>query len=356
MALERPAWAGLARSGLTMDTLLRARSVATYDAWARALRAFLRFAASGGSSCSGRPLRLSPELVAEFALSLRVMGRAAATAEATWGALLSALRFLGVTVDSSVATDLLRRGLRASRPAPAPRPAGVPVSRLLDAALRMPLSTPVQRRDRLLVLLALLLGARPVDLTRVVRDDPRYFLVDTSFLRLRLSRDKSSQLAAKAASRWLHLPSDAPFGLRGALAAVLRDAPRERVHALPASGLHVVAPLFVCLDGRRFGEPLSVDSVSFILRRFLAYSVPTALTLEARHIRAISASSAYELGVPLDEVCRHFRWQSAATFLDHYQRWNVETRLPSLPEGPQDGSRVGLAFAAALHRFRSLHT
>lgn len=339
-----------------MEALLSARSMATYDAWARALRAFVRFAAPRSDPAAGRPVRLSPELVAEFSLSLRASGRAASTAEASWGALLSALRFLDVAVEGSTPTDLLRRGLRASRPAPAPRPAGVPVSKLLDSALRMPQLSPVQRRDRLLVLLALLLGARPVDLTRIIRDDPRYLLTDGDMIRLRFSRDKSSQLAARAASRWIHIPAGEPFGVRDALTAVLRDAPRERVHALSTPDHHIVAPLFVCLDGRRFGEPLRVDSVSEVLRRFLACAVPATLILQARQIRAISASSAYELGLPLDEVCRHFRWRSGETFLEHYQRWNVESRLDTIPEGPQDGSRVGLVFAAALHRFRGQGT
>ena len=190
-----------------------------------------------------------------------------------------------------------------------------------------------------------------MDLTCIARSDSRFATADGGVLRLRFLRDKSSQLSGSVVSRWLHFFSTPDFPLVDWWREVVNDVQRTRIRAVPAPGGILFHPLFVCLDVRKFGEPLDTATISNILRRFLTALGASPLQSQARMVRSFSASSAYELGVPIDEVCRHFRWKDSNTFLSHYHRWDVE-RPVSVPEGPRDGSRVSLAFGMALRRLQ----
>jgi hypothetical protein len=349
--------AGAGALGEFVETLEASRSRATVARWARAFARFVSFAVSAGlvprdwcAWLQGRP-SVPAGVFSAFALDLKRRGLAAATIDKEWGALGAALRLLGVSTPLSTLDEIFRQGVRAGRAPPSEAVPGLPVSRLMLAVLRLPSRSPLERRDRLLVAMAIAFGARPVDLTRVARSDSRFATAEHGVLRLRFLRDKSSQLSGSVVSRWLHFFSTPEFPIVDWWHEVVSDVQRTRIRAVPAPGGVLFHPLFVCLDSHKFGEPLDVDTISHILRRFLAPLGVSPRQAQARMIRSFSASSAYELGVPVDEVCRHFRWKDPGTFLSHYHRWDVELPI-SIPEGPRDGSRVSLAFGLALHRLQ----
>lgn len=331
-----------------MEWLTHSRSVATLNAWARALRHFQAFCQHSGEPC----VPPSPTTQIRFVDYLcRSRSLAVTTADRIWGDLGQAIRLLHGDLSSSFTTSLVRKGLRMARSLPAAPPPGLPISRLLRACLAMPRHSKVQRRDFALVLLALLLGARSADLVRVGRDDSRLLQLEESVVRLRLVRDKGSALSGRSVSRFLILPRLPDLDVGPAISSILSDVPRQRVVAHQRSQV-VWAPLFVRLDEDGFGRPLQVETVARILGRFLASVGVEGVQAHPRHIRSYAASSAYELGVPLDEVCLHFRWASEESFLRHYHRWDVEAPLRVLPPAPRDGSRVVLAFQAALRRLQ----
>jgi hypothetical protein len=338
-------------------TLEASRSRATLARWARAFSRFISFAVDAGFVPADWPawLRGRPSMPAgvfsAFAVELKRRGLAAATVDKEWGALTASLRLLGASTPESALDEVFRQGVRAGRAPPSEAIPALPVSRLLNAVLRLPSRSLVERRDRLLVALAVAFGARPVDLTRIARADSRFAIAEDGVLRLRFLRDKSSQLSGSIVSRWLHFASAPEFPIVDWWREVVNDVSRPRIRAVPAPGGVLFHPLFVCLDVRKFGEPLDVATISNVLRRFLLTVGASPKQAHARMIRSFSASSAYELGVPIDEVCRHFRWKDPGTFLGHYHRWDAERPI-SIPEGPRDGSRVSLAFVMALRRLQ----
>lgn len=324
--------------------LLAARASSTVDAWARALRLLRNFVQI--SAADWRSLTES-DLVRFLRFAVE-RGYAASTIHRLWGDLRSALQLFDLTLPSSRVLELSRQGLAASRAVPLPAPPAAAISTLLAAWQRMPSSSPVQRRDRALVLCALLLGARPSDLLAMGREPP-FLVFSADGVRLRFFRDKGSRLAARATSRVLCLLDSDLIDVSATLRAALADVPRTQVVArVDASA--VFAPFFVRLDVKGFGQRLDVDTVSRILSRFLASAGLAGPQARAREIRAYAASAAYELGAEERELCLHFRWQQVSTFLRHYYLRGVERRLEDPPSGPRDGSRVSLLFAAALRR------
>jgi hypothetical protein len=349
--------AGAVALGEFVETLEASRSRATVTRWARAFSRFVTFAVSANfvphDWCAwlrGRPA-IEAGVFSAFAVDLKRRGLAAATIDKEWGALGAALRLLGVATPPSTLDEVFRQGVRAGRAPPSEAVPGLPVSRLMLATLRLPARSRLERRDRLLVALAIAFGARPIDLTRIARLDSRFATTESGILRLRFLRDKSSQLSGSIVSRWLHFFSTPEFPIVDWWQEVVSDVQRTHIRAVPAPGGVLFHPMFVCLDARRLGEPLDVDTISHVLRRFLAGLGASPRQAQARMVRSFSASSAYELGVPVDEVCRHFRWKDSGTFLGHYHRWDVELPI-SIPEGPRDGSRVSLAFGMALRRLQ----
>jgi integrase len=323
----------------------RARTRRTWDAWALALRRFHEYAAA-----RARPRVAPSDVELSFFLQwlLASARLAPSTAHRVLADLRSALALFGVTTPLSQVSLLASQGLRRLRPLPALPPPSTPVSRLLAFWLRLSTQSAVDRRDRALVLAALLLGARPSDLTRLARDDVRVLHVDRHVVRVVVPGDKGSALRGGVASLPLFLPRWAPFDFGACVEQVLRDAPLRRF--VPAARRRVPRPLFVRLDSDGFGLPLAPTSVSRVLVRFLLAAGLSPAQARARFIRAYAASSAYELGVPISEVCRHFRWRHASTFADHYHRGDVERPLSLLPTGSLDGRRVVLAFFSAFVR------
>lgn len=333
----------------SVPLLQQGRARGTVDSWARAMRYFVEFRRHNDMEA------LPPSSSDAVAFGLYLLNRrslAPATAHRLWGALEQACRLLGWEVTSSLASSLARQGLRAMVAIPRAPPPGVPVSQLLQAWSRLPRTSLVEQRDAAIVLTTILLGARPIDITLLGRDDPRVLQIDDYTVRIRFANDKSRKLS-KRFSRWLFVPRVPAFDLGDVLLSWLRHIPRNRVVVSPTS-MSPIAPLFVRVDEAGFGRGLSVDTVSNILMRFLSSVGLVGVRGQARQIRAYSAASAFELGVPLDEILLHFRWKDARTFLDHYHRWMVEPVLDPIPPevagAPRDGSRVALAFAAALQR------
>jgi hypothetical protein len=326
-----------------MGDFTRARSVRTLDEWARALRYFGEF-----SRTRGVFQRLASPGVELALLDWLSAGRSTSTVSKIVGALRSALALLDEEEGEAVVLDLLRAGMRAGAPAAAPPPDGVPVATLLEHWRTMPVSSARERRDRAVVLAALLLGTRPRDLTCLRRGDPGLLRIGADGdVRLRFVADKGSRLVNAAASGFVFVPHVDDFPLGKVLQQVLSDVPEADVAAVDG-GL----PLFVSMDGTRRGQPLSVDTVSNILCRFLVSVGLRDDAAQARQVRAYVASSAYELGVDIQDICDHFRWSDAATFRRHYRRHGLEIPLPSLPRGGRRGFQVVRAFELALGRDR----
>ena len=275
-------------------------------------------------------------------------GLAATTMDRLLGDLRCALQLFGVRLPDGRRVELLRQGLAAFWPAPAPGVEVPAIASLLAGWRAMPSATALQRRDRAIVVLTIMLGLRPIDLLAIGRDQD-FPVFDPTALRLRLRRDKGSLLSGRPASRWLVLCDHPSLPVKEAVRWMLDDIPRERVYpAIDPSG--VFFPAFVCYDRAKYGKPLEPATISRILRRFLEGLGLQGERSKAHRIRSYAASAAYELGVDLQELCLHFRWVSSSTFLDHYYLRGVEVPLSPGPSGPRDGSRVSRAFAMALER------
>lgn len=331
---------------LVQPLLAQARSARTADAWARALRLLGDFIADAEPRPDWRAL--SEHDWTRFIAFCASRPLAAGTITRLWGDLRCALALFDVPLPSGRRLDLLRQGLGAVTTVPRPAPRAVGVSRLLLAWRDLPADTPIRRRDRALILLALLLGARPVDLLAVGRSDD-FLAFGQGNTRLRLFRDKGSRLGGRSVSRWLVLQDADVLPVSATIRACLEDVPRERVRPSVDPAV-VFFPAFVRMDRPRFGRPLESTTVSRILRRFLVGAGLPPPQTRAQLIRSFAASSAYELGLDLRELCLHFRWEDPSTFLRHYFLRGVEQPLDALPRGPRDGSRVSAAFAAALRR------
>lgn len=328
-----------------MSLLARARSERTAGAWARALRRFRVF-------CAEHPkvswTNLGEDDLVLFLRDVAAAGLAATTIGRLMGDLSCALSLLGVVLPGGRRVELLRHGLAAFRPPPAPGVEVPAVADLLRGWSAMPKDTPLARRDRAIVLLAILLGLRPADVLAMGRDQD-FLVLGPTAVRLRLLGDKGSLLSRRPASRWLVLCDSPLIPVRETIQLVLDDLPRERVYPRIDPPL-IFFPLFVRYDREAFGKPLQAVTVSRILRRFLEGLGLEPDRAKASRLRSYAASAAYELGIDIQELCLHFRWASPGTFLQHYYRRGVETALVPGPSGPRDGSRVSLAFAMALER------
>jgi hypothetical protein len=226
-------------------------------------------------------------------------------------------------------------------------PEGVRVAALIARWKAMTSETPLDRRNRAMVLCAILLGTRPRDLTCMVRSDDEFLHVsETGDVRIRLVADKGSRLVGVAASSFLFVPHVEEFSLAEALSDMMDDVPDHEVQ--PVDGR---LPLFVTLAGLRRGAVLSVDTVSNVLAAFLESEGLTGRAAEARQLRAYVASSAYELGVDPQVLCDHFRWKSVDTFRQHYRRYAVEGQLDDTMTMGRHGSSVVYAFALAYRQY-----
>lgn len=334
-----------AAPSLVQPLLTQARSTRTVNAWARALRLLRQFILQEEPPPRWRSLTED-----DWTRFLRFCARRLAPSTITrlWGDVRSALALFDAQLPSGRRLELLRQGLGAVVSAPRPAPSAVAVSRLLLAWRALPQDTPVCRRNRAILLLGILLGARPADILSVGRNDD-FLAFDASSVRLRLFRDKGSRLGGRSTSRWLVLQDSPALPVAATLRAALADVPHSRVHPTVDPSA-VFFPAFVRLDRARFGYPLEPPTVSRIFQRFLLGAGVDPAQSKARLLRAYAASAAYELGVALQEVCLHFRWEDPSTFLRHYYFRGVEEPLASPPPGPRDGSRVSLAFAAAMRR------
>lgn len=269
---------------------------------------------------------------------------------ATVGKIAAALRSAWAVVDGEggeqVVLDLLRAGMRVMHPPTRAPPDGVEIARLLLAWEALPAGSALERRDRAIVLCALLLGARPRDLTCLVRGDSDLLRIsEEGEVRLRFVADKGSRLSGSAASAFIFVPFVGRFPLGATIRAALADIDEGEVAVTP-----VGRPLFVSLDGDRRGRALSVDTVSNVLSRFLERAGLVAEGAQARQVRAYVASSAYELGVDAQDICDHFRWRNVDTFRRHYRRHSLELPLEQLPRGQRRGFLVVRAFELALLR------
>lgn len=119
--------------------------------------------------------------------------------------------------------------------------------RLLRAWCELPVGTPLQERDRAVVLFALLLGARPGVVLKIGRD-PDFLKLDGS-TRFASASSKTRGLgwAGLLASRWLVLRNTSHLPVVDTVREVVDDVQRERVRPFvdPAA---VFFPLFGALD------------------------------------------------------------------------------------------------------------
>lgn len=335
-----------AAPSLLAGLLSRARSARTVDGWARALRLLHDFIVASAAPVDFRHLSESDWLrFVDFCIS---RGLAASTVNRLWSDTNAALALLGFSVPSSRRLLLVRAGLSAVSAVPKPQPSSASFESLLLAWRGLPSDSRVRRRDRALILLTLLLGARPIDVTTLGRTDS-FLSFFSAGLKLRLFRDKGSRLGGRTASRWLVLFDSEVLPVSRVLRDYIADVPLTRVHPFRDPST-VFFPLFVRLDRARFGYPLDPGTISKIISRFLVSAGISPANAQASRVRAFAASAAHELGVGLQEVCLHFRWESPATFLRHYFLRNSVAPLSTIPAGPRDGSRVSLVFSAALRR------
>ena len=326
-----------------VEALSRARGPRTWDEWSAALRRFSEFCTETGATRDPDDPRVELDFMAWLAVS-----RTPATASKVTGSLRAVWAVWRASRTDKVVTDLVRRGMRASMPATRAPPGGVPVAVLLEKWKSMDTSTPSERRDRAMVLCALLMGTRPRDLTCLVRgDDDFLHISDSGDVRLRFVADKGSRLGGVAASSYVFVPNVSEFSLAEALSDVTDDIHEGEIHEVDGK-----LPLFVVLSGTRRGFPLNVDTVSNVLARFLESVGLSDRAAQARQIRAYVASSAYELGVDPQALCDHFRWKSVDTFRQHYRRYAVETQIGDQLLSGRHGASVVHAFAVAYRQFK----
>jgi hypothetical protein len=324
-----------------VEALSRARGQRTWDEWAAALRRFHEFSQEQGST----PDPDAPGVELQFVAWLAGT-RTPATASKIAGSLRAAWAVLRTSPEERVLEDLVRRGMRAAMPAVRSAPEGVPIARLLKGWTLMPIGTPLARRDKAMVLCALLMGTRPRDLTCMVRGNDEFLhLADSGAARVRFRADKGSRLTGVAASAVVLIPHVEEFPIAEILQDVMQDIAETELQRVDGQ-----YPLFVTLSGSRRGTQLSVDTVSNVLGRFLETVGLSGRAAEARQIRAYVASSAYELGVDPQDLCDHFRWRSVDTFRQHYRRHAVERQLVGQPLSGRHGSSVVHAFALAFRQ------
>lgn len=321
-----------------MAALTRARGQRTWDEWSAALRRFSEFAQEGGTALEPDGPGVELRFMAWLAES-----RTPATASKVAGSLRAVWAVLRSSQGDKVVEDLVRRGMRAAMPATRAAPEGVPVARLLQVWKLMPSVTSLDRRNRAIVLCALLLGTRPRDLTCMVRGDDEFLHIsEAGDVRIRFLADKGSRLTGVSASSFVFVPNVEEFTLATTLQETMQDISEHELQMVDGR-----LPLFVSLTGTRRGVPLSVDTVSNVLVAFLESVGLTGRAAEARQVRAYVASSAYELGVDPQVLCDHFRWRSVETFRQHYRRYAVETQLGGQLLSGRHRSSVIHAFAVA---------
>ena len=252
----------------------------------------------------------------------------------------------GESPEKGSLVGLMHSGLVKMAPIPSVVQVSIPVSRLLLTWMSLPRQTRLQRRDRCMLLLAILLAARPIDLLRLSQDKTSVIAISETVVQLRFIGDKGSQLRGAVASRVISIPRDPLIDLGQVLGDYMAEIGDIDISISPLT--HKV-PLFFCMDAKRLGSPMKVETVSKVLTKFLRRSgAPKGVS--ARHMRAFVASSAYELGASVQAVCLHCRWESPTTFFRFYLKTDSERRLKVLPVGGRDGSIVPMVMYAVLRR------
>ena len=327
----------------TIDVWRKARSKETLDSWARSIRAYSEFnKGSPGFS------KFSESNLMSFVMNLKQdRDLAFSTVNRYVGDLIRVWSLLGGSPPSSAgATSLLRSGMVRMSPLPKVVLRTLTASDLLRAWTRMSSSSFVQRRDRCLILLSVLLAARPIDMLSLSRDKDSVVQISDSVVRLRFIVDKSSLLSSKS-SKVVTIPWDRLIDLGSVLEAYIQESSLYDV--APSPRIRGKQPLFFCVDKKRFGLPLQSDTVAKIMVRFLR-TAGAHSDVSARHLRSVVASSAFELGASLQAVCLHCRWRTTSVFLEHYLRSATEARLDNVPTTGEEGSVVPLVLYSAYQR------
>ena len=332
--------------GVPQETVMfwkGARTRDTFDSWARSLRAFSEFS---GLDADGY---LSDAKLSSFAVHLKVERKLAySTVNRYLGDLIRLWSLMGGEPPSPAGTtSLMRSGLRRLAPVPRVVLRTLTSSRLIQTWLALPSNSLLYRRNRCLLLIAILLAARPVDILSLSRDKLSIVSITDDIVSLRFVGDKGSLLRGSTSSRVITVPRDSVIDLGHVLNEYLLETAQFDV--VPSPRLKGSRPLFFCLDKKRIGLPLKVESVSRLMTSFLQRA-GAAADVSARHLRSIVASSAFELGASVQSICLHCRWESSTVFFNFYLRSCLEKRLEHLPATGGDGSTVPRVLFAAFHR------
>ena len=315
----------------------------TIDSWARALRAFSDFLGPKGFSFP------TDSKLSAFAVYLRMKRILAySTVNRYVGDLIRIWSLVGGDPPSSVGTaSLMRSGLSRLAPVPKVVLRTLTASRLVQTWRELPSGSLMQRRNRCLLLLAVLLAARPVNVLSLSRDKLSIVSVSDDMVSLRFVGDKGSLLRGSTASRIITVPRDPVIDLGHVLNEYILETAQFDIVPLPR--LRGSRPLFFCLDKKRVGLPLKVETISRLMTGFLR-KAGAEPDVSARHLRSIVASSAFELGASVQAICLHCRWESSTVFFNFYLRSCLENRLEQLPSSGGDGSTVPRVLIAAFHR------
>ena len=128
----------------------------------------------------------------------------------------------------------------------------IPVVKLLVTWRLLPARTSLQRRDRCLLLLAILLATRPVDILRLTQDKTSVISISDTVVLLRFIGDKGSQLRGAVASRVIAVPRDPVIDLGQVLGSYMTEIRNIDTSISP---LTRKVPLFFCMDTKRLENP-----------------------------------------------------------------------------------------------------
>ena len=323
-----------------MQVIRGGRSALTFNAWARALRVF----ASARGHVRGPVSDLNDRVMSNFTMFLIHRKKLASSTVNRYIGDLRKVRDVVFNENSSGLMELVRSALARSGAIPNRFRVSVPVSTLLHTVEHMPTGTITQRRDRVMAFCAVIMAARPADITSMARGNTGLLSITKNSVRVRFVQDKGSRLSGRPVSPVIVVPRHQrlDFGreLQGYLDAI------SNVPYYPTRPLAGNSPLFPCLDDASQGKPLERQTVSKILKRFLE-SAGAPEEMRARDIRASVSSSAIELDCRREDVCRHCRWKNIETFEQFYYRTDTET--PILQQlRSRDGSGVPMACLDAL--------
>ncbi|MGI5290424.1 tyrosine-type recombinase/integrase [Nonomuraea polychroma] len=282
----------------------------TRRAYARQWAAFTTWCTTQGRLA----LPATGATLAEYTAQLCAAGQAPASIEQALAAVRTMHRLSGHP--GQPATEAARLALRAykrrraedggrgQREAP---PITIDALRAMVAACD--LTTPIGRRDRLLLVLGLALMGRRSELVALTRDDVRE-VADGLEVTIRTSKtDKDSAGETIAIPRGSHPLTD-PVA-----------AWRDWLHVLDQAG-HTTGRLLRRINRHgTVGPSLGADAVNVIVRDLAVRAdVPFAHAVTAHSLRAGGATVAYAAGVPVAVIAKHGRWAPASPVVLRYIR------------------------------------